>query len=87
VQGVVGDVQRELNAVFNLDRRLGGESPDGDTEPVQISVDSDDEDEKRSDEADEADDARKTAPERPARPPSSAPVQRRFKFRPRNCRA
>jgi len=30
--------------------------PDGDTEPVQISVDSDDEDEKRSDEADEADD-------------------------------
>jgi len=41
VQGVVGDVQRELNAVFNLDRRLGGESPDGDTEPVQISVDGD----------------------------------------------
>ena len=38
VQGVVGDVQRELNAVFNLDRRLGGESPDGDAEPVQISV-------------------------------------------------
>jgi len=42
VQGVVGDVQRELNAVFNLDRRLGGESPDGDTEPVQISVGDDD---------------------------------------------
>ena len=38
VRGVVGDVQAELNAVFNLDRRLGGESPDGDTEPVQISV-------------------------------------------------
>ncbi|MWV65012.1 winged helix-turn-helix transcriptional regulator [Halorubrum sp. JWXQ-INN 858] len=38
VQGVVGDVQRELNTVFNLDRRLGGESPDGDTEPVRISV-------------------------------------------------
>ncbi|MFC6888078.1 helix-turn-helix domain-containing protein [Halorubrum trueperi] len=38
VQGVVGDVQRELNAVFNLDRRLGGESPDGDAEPVRISV-------------------------------------------------
>ncbi|OYR38910.1 transcriptional regulator [Halorubrum sp. Ib24] len=38
VRGVVGDVQRELNAVFNLDRRLGGESPDGDLEPVQISV-------------------------------------------------
>jgi predicted transcriptional regulator len=55
VQGVVGDVQRELNAVFNLDRRLGGESPDGDAEPVQISVDSDDEDEAGSDEADEAD--------------------------------
>ena len=48
VQGVVGDVQRELNAVFNLDRRLGGESPDGDTEPVQISVD-DDEDEAGAD--------------------------------------
>ncbi|SFR46194.1 winged helix-turn-helix domain-containing protein [Halorubrum sodomense] len=38
VRGVVGDVQAELNAVFNLDRRLGGESPDGDAEPVQISV-------------------------------------------------
>lgn len=38
VQGVVGDVQRELNAVFNLDRRLGGKSPDGDSEPVQISI-------------------------------------------------
>ncbi len=38
VQGVVGDVQRELNAVFNLDRRLGGESRDGDAEPVRISV-------------------------------------------------
>ncbi|ELZ47118.1 transcriptional regulator, TrmB [Halorubrum coriense DSM 10284] len=42
VRGVVGDVQAELNAVFNLDRRLGGESPDGDTEPVQISVDGQD---------------------------------------------
>ncbi|SNR46517.1 winged helix-turn-helix domain-containing protein [Halorubrum vacuolatum] len=39
VQGVVGDVQRELNAVFNLDRRLGGESRDGDRDPVRISVD------------------------------------------------
>ncbi len=39
VQGVVGDVQRELNTVFNLDRRLGGESRDGDTSPVRISVD------------------------------------------------
>jgi predicted transcriptional regulator len=43
VRGVVGDVQRELNAVFNLDRRLGGESTDGDAEPVQISVDGDEE--------------------------------------------
>ncbi|WP_281193634.1 winged helix-turn-helix domain-containing protein [Halorubrum sp. F4] len=38
VRGVVGDVQAELNAVFNLDRRLGGESGEGDDEPVQISV-------------------------------------------------
>ena len=38
VRGVVGDVQAELNAVFNLDRRLGGESTEGDDEPVQISV-------------------------------------------------
>ncbi|MFC5136129.1 MULTISPECIES: winged helix-turn-helix domain-containing protein [Haloferacaceae] len=38
VRGVVGDVQAELNAVFNLDRRLGGESAEGDDEPVQISV-------------------------------------------------
>ena len=45
VRGVVGDVQAELNAVFNLDRRLGGESPDGDAEPVQISVDDDEESE------------------------------------------
>ncbi|EMA68770.1 transcriptional regulator, TrmB [Halorubrum aidingense JCM 13560] len=50
VQGVVGDVQRELNAVFNLDRRLGGESPDGDTEPVRISVG--DADESSADDAD-----------------------------------
>ncbi|EMA63104.1 winged helix-turn-helix domain-containing protein [Halorubrum lipolyticum] len=55
VQGVVGDVQRELNAVFNLDRRLGGESPDGDTEPVQISVGDDDEDEAEGDENGDAD--------------------------------
>ncbi|WP_128905857.1 winged helix-turn-helix domain-containing protein [Halorubrum amylolyticum] len=60
VQGVVGDVQRELNAVFNLDRRLGGESPDGDAEPVQISVDGDegDEDEDGNNVSDEADDDR-----------------------------
>ncbi|WP_435073238.1 winged helix-turn-helix transcriptional regulator [Halorubrum sp. HHNYT27] len=52
VRGVVGDVQRELNAVFNLDRRLGGESTDGDAEPVQISVD-DDEDEAAGTDGDE----------------------------------
>ena len=44
VRGVVGDVQAELNAVFNLDRRLGGESAEGDDEPVQISVAGADED-------------------------------------------
>ncbi|MFB6234803.1 MAG: helix-turn-helix domain-containing protein [Halopenitus sp.] len=38
VQGVVGEVQEELNTVFNLDRRLGGESTEGDSEPVTISV-------------------------------------------------
>jgi len=56
VRGVVGDVQRELNAVFNLDRRLGGESPDGDAEPVQISV-GDDESEEGGADADGADGA------------------------------
>ncbi|ELZ39502.1 winged helix-turn-helix domain-containing protein [Halorubrum tebenquichense] len=63
VRGVVGDVQAELNAVFNLDRRLGGESPDGDAEPVQISVDgdgdeggeSDDDAREDGDDADEGD--------------------------------
>nr|WP_144799251.1 winged helix-turn-helix domain-containing protein [Halorubrum depositum] len=49
VRGVVGDVQRELNAVFNLDRRLGGESPDGDAEPVQISVGGDEADDDEAD--------------------------------------
>jgi len=38
VRGVVGDVQAELNAVFNLDRRLGGEAVADDEDPVQISV-------------------------------------------------
>ncbi|VTT87916.1 Predicted transcriptional regulators [Halorubrum sp. DM2] len=66
VRGVVGDVQAELNAVFNLDRRLGGESPDGDAEPVQISVDGGDdpageddahEDESDADESDADDDS------------------------------
>ncbi|GAB3416509.1 hypothetical protein GCM10027435_13930 [Haloparvum alkalitolerans] len=38
VRGVVGQVQSELNTVFNLDRRLGDQSGEGDEEPVQISV-------------------------------------------------
>ncbi|MFC6771092.1 helix-turn-helix domain-containing protein [Halorubrum pallidum] len=51
VRGVVGDVQQELNAVFNLDRRLGGEAPEGDADPVRISVgDADDADEDAADE-------------------------------------
>lgn len=41
VRGVVGEVQRELNTVFNLDRRLG-DSPDAEESgPVTISVDGD----------------------------------------------
>ncbi|MEA1931031.1 MAG: helix-turn-helix domain-containing protein [Euryarchaeota archaeon] len=40
VRGVVGDVQRELNTVFNLDRRLG-ETDDEEGGPVTISVDGD----------------------------------------------
>ncbi|MFD1642082.1 winged helix-turn-helix domain-containing protein [Halohasta litorea] len=44
VRGVVGEVQRELNTVFNLDRRLG-ETDDEEGGPVTISVDGDDEDE------------------------------------------
>ncbi|MBP1921201.1 putative transcriptional regulator [Halorubrum alkaliphilum] len=58
VRGVVGDVQAELNTVFNLDRRLGGESTEGDDEPVQISVagnEDDHGDEGRSDDEDERD--------------------------------
>ncbi len=54
VQGVVGDVQRELNAVFNLDRRLGGESRDGDAEPVRISVEGLEDHEDHEDDADPA---------------------------------
>ncbi len=37
VRGVVGQVQRELNTVFTLDSRLGGDREDGG--PVRISVD------------------------------------------------
>jgi predicted transcriptional regulator len=55
VRGVVGDVQAELNAVFNLDRRLGGESPDGDDEPVQISVARSADDDADADDATEPD--------------------------------
>jgi predicted transcriptional regulator len=59
VRGVVGDVQRELNTVFNLDDKLGGGSEEGDlldanatgetdpaeTEPVTITVQDADDDE------------------------------------------
>jgi predicted transcriptional regulator len=38
VNGVVDQVQRQLNTVFNLDRRLGGASTDGDESPVTITV-------------------------------------------------
>ncbi|MFC5278467.1 winged helix-turn-helix transcriptional regulator [Halorubrum rubrum] len=55
VRGVVGDVQAELNAVFNLDRRLGGESAEGDDEPVQISVAGADEDADGEGDAEEGD--------------------------------
>ena len=48
VRGVVGQVQRELNTVFNLDRRLGG-SDEEDGGPVTISVDRDDDDEPEAD--------------------------------------
>jgi len=44
VRGVVGEVQRELNTVFNLDRRLGS-SDEADGGPVTISVDGDEVDE------------------------------------------
>jgi predicted transcriptional regulator len=39
VQDVVGQVQEQLNAVFNLDRRLDDADEDGDTDPVRITVD------------------------------------------------
>ena len=39
VRGVVGQVQEQLNTVFNLDRRLGGEADDEDRGPVTITVD------------------------------------------------
>jgi predicted transcriptional regulator len=43
VQGVVGQVQSQLNTVFNLDRRLGGADAAGDEEPVTITVEDDSE--------------------------------------------
>lgn len=38
VHGVVGQVQSQLNTVFNLDRRLGGEDAANDADPVRITV-------------------------------------------------
>jgi predicted transcriptional regulator len=38
VNGVVDQVQRQLNTVFNLDRRLGGEDAADDDSPVTITV-------------------------------------------------
>ena len=43
VEGVVEEVQSELNTVFNLDRHLGRDESD-ETEPVTISVETVDED-------------------------------------------
>ncbi len=48
VEGVVEQVQSELNTVFNLDDRLGGSRTEEDPEeesPVTISVDTDDDEE------------------------------------------
>jgi predicted transcriptional regulator len=52
VGDVVGDVQQELNTVFNLDQYLGGtdvEPTAGDEEPVTINVEEADEDESDAD--------------------------------------
>ena len=56
VRGVVGEVQRELNTVFNLEGALGdGEGDDG---PVTITVDGDDEsDDDTASDAEDSDDA------------------------------
>jgi predicted transcriptional regulator len=49
VNTVVGDVQSELNTVFNLDSHIGGVDPlsddDEETDPVTISVEEADDDE------------------------------------------
>jgi predicted transcriptional regulator len=42
VNGVVDQVQQQLNTVFNLDRRLGGADATGDDSPVTITVEEDD---------------------------------------------
>jgi predicted transcriptional regulator len=38
VHGVVGQVQEQLNTVFNLDRRIGRGDGSEDTDPVRITV-------------------------------------------------
>jgi len=44
VRGVVGQVQEQLNAVFNLDRRLDDTDDErSDTDPVRITVENDEE--------------------------------------------
>jgi predicted transcriptional regulator len=46
VRGVVGQVQEQLNAVFNLDRQLtdaGADTDESSTEPVRITVEDDEE--------------------------------------------
>ncbi len=56
VRGVVGEVQRELNTVFNLEGALG--DGDGDDGPVTITVDGDDEpDDDTASDAEDSDDA------------------------------
>jgi len=45
VNTIVGDIQSELNTVFNLDDHIGGETPlEPDDEPVTISVEDADDD-------------------------------------------
>jgi len=47
VNTIVGDVQSELNTVFNLDDHLGGsDTPDDESEPVTISVEDAEDDDK-----------------------------------------
>lgn len=42
VRGAVGQVQQQLNTVFNLDQRLDDESRDAESGPVTITVNGDD---------------------------------------------